>query len=91
MHESTISRALLHKYVQLPSQEVVSFDFFFGVSSTARDAVAEMIAGEDRRNPLSDQTITKALMDRGINIARRTVVKYREELRIPASYLRRQR
>jgi len=91
MHESTISRALLHKYVQLPSQEVVSFDFFFGVSSTARDAVAEMIAAEDRRNPLSDQAITQALNDRGITIARRTVVKYREELRLPASYLRRQR
>ncbi|HVW03295.1 MAG TPA: hypothetical protein VHB77_23230, partial [Planctomycetaceae bacterium] len=91
MHESTISRALLHKYVQLPSQEVVSFDFFFGVSSTARDAVAEMIASEDRHNPLSDQAITKALNDRGISIARRTVVKYREELRLPASYLRRLR
>ena len=91
MHESTISRALLHKYVQLPSQEVVSFDFFFGVSSTARDAVAEMVANEDRRSPLSDQAITQALNDRGISIARRTVVKYREELRLPASYLRRQR
>lgn len=91
MHESTISRALLHKYVQLPSQEVVSFDFFFGVSSTGRDAVAEMIANEDPKAPLSDQAITKALVERGISIARRTVVKYREELRIPASYLRRQR
>lgn len=91
MHESTISRALLHKYVQLPSQEVVSFDIFFGHSTNAKEAVASLIANENPSNPLSDQTITKALNERGINVARRTVVKYREELRIPASYLRRQR
>ena len=41
--------------------------------------------------PLSDQSIVDVLNERGISIARRTVVKYREEMRIPASYLRRQR
>lgn len=91
MHESTISRALLHKYVQLPSQEVVSFDIFFGSGSNAKDAVASLVASENPMNPLSDQAITEALNTRGIRVARRTVVKYREELRIPASYLRRQR
>jgi len=91
MHESTISRALLHKYVQLPSQEVVSFDIFFGSGTNAKDAVASLVAGEDPLSPLSDQAITEALNNRGIRVARRTVVKYREELRIPASYLRRQR
>jgi RNA polymerase sigma-54 factor len=91
MHESTISRALLHKFVQLPSQEVVSFDVFFGSGSGAKDAVAELVASENPQTPLSDQAIMKALNDRGIAVARRTVVKYREELRIPASYLRRHR
>jgi RNA polymerase sigma-54 factor len=91
MHESTISRALLHKYVQLPSQEVVSFDIFFGSGNNAKDAVASLVASEDPLSPLSDQAITDALNNRGIRVARRTVVKYREELRIPASYLRRHR
>lgn len=91
MHESTISRALLHKYVQLPSQEVVPFEVFFEQSATIKDAVAEMIAAEDPDAPLSDQLITDALKARGTTVARRTVVKYREELRIPASYLRRRR
>lgn len=91
MHESTISRALLHKYVQLPSQEVVSFDIFFGSGTNAKDAVASLVASENPLSPLSDQAITDALNNRGIRVARRTVVKYREELRIPASYLRRQR
>ena len=91
MHESTISRALLHKYVQLPSQEVVSFETFFEQGATTKDAVAALIAAEDRDAPLSDQAITEILEKRGTAIARRTVVKYREELRIPASYLRRRR
>lgn len=91
MHESTISRALLHKFVQLPSQEVVSFDVFFGSGSGAKDAVADLVANESPTAPLSDQAIMNALRDRGFAVARRTVVKYREELRIPASYLRRHR
>ncbi len=47
MHESTISRALLHKYVQLPSQEVVPFDVFFEQAVGVKEAVAELIAEED--------------------------------------------
>lgn len=91
MHESTISRALLHKYVQLPSQEVVPFDLFFEQSAGAKEAVMSLISQEDISSPLSDQAIMEALKMRGTSIARRTVVKYREELRIPASYLRRRR
>jgi RNA polymerase sigma-54 factor len=91
MHESTISRALLHKYVQLPSQEVIPFDVFFEQAVGVKEAVSQMIAGEDSTAPLSDQAITEALLKRGTQVARRTVVKYREELRIPASYLRRRR
>lgn len=91
LHESTVSRALLHKYVQLPSQEVVSFDIFFENAVSIKDAVAELIAEESPDAPLTDQTIVKILQSRGITVARRTVVKYRDDLRIPASYLRRRR
>lgn len=91
IHESTISRALLHKYVQLPSMEVVSFDLFFGRSSNARDIISEMVRSENPKEPLSDQAIVDGLQEQGLTLARRTIVKYREELRIPASYLRRQR
>ncbi|MBV9852651.1 MAG: RNA polymerase factor sigma-54 [Armatimonadetes bacterium] len=91
LHESTVSRALLHKFVQLPSQEVVSFDIFFENAVSAKDAVAALIAEESADAPLSDQAIAEALAERGLPVARRTVVKYREELRLPASYLRRHR
>ena len=89
MHESTVSRALLYKYVQLPSQEVVSFDIFFGSAVTLKGVIADLIAEETPGLPLSDQAIVDALRERGFTVARRTVVKYREEMRISASYLRR--
>ncbi len=91
MHESTISRALLHKYVQLPTQDVVPFDIFFEQSVGVKETVAGLISEEDPDAPLSDKAIAEALRVRGAVVARRTVVKYREELRIPASYLRRRR
>jgi len=89
MHESTVSRALLYKYVQLPSQEVVSFDIFFGSTGTLKGVIADLVAEEEPSLPLSDQAIVDALRERGFTVARRTVVKYREEMRICASYLRR--
>ncbi len=91
LHESTVSRAVQHKYVQIPIGDVVPFDVFFGSVASAQEIIAQMIADEDVRSPLSDQAIAQALSERGMNIARRTVVKYREDLRIPASYLRRKR
>ena len=91
LHESTVSRALLHKFVQLPSQEVVAFDIFFENAVSAKDTMAALIAEESAAAPLSDQAIAAMLVERGHPVARRTVVKYREELRIPASYLRRHR
>ena len=91
LHESTVSRALLYKYVQLPTQEVVSFDIFFENAVTIKGAIAAVIAEEAPDTPLSDQAVVDALAARGLTVARRTVVKYREEMRIPASYLRRQR
>ncbi|MDO8683578.1 MAG: RNA polymerase factor sigma-54 [Armatimonadota bacterium] len=89
MHESTVSRATSNKYVQLPNQEVVSFDFFFDGSLSVKDMIGQMIATEDAHNPLSDQTIAEMLQARGLNIARRTVVKYREAQKILSSRQRR--
>jgi RNA polymerase sigma-54 factor len=91
MHESTVSRALLYKYVQLPTQDVVSFDVFFENAVTIKGTITALIAEESRDAPLSDQAIVDILHERGMTVARRTVVKYREEMRIPASYLRRRR
>ncbi len=91
MHESTVSRALLYKFVQLPTQDVAPFDIFFENAVTVKGAIASLIEEESPDSPLSDQAIVDALLSRGQTVARRTVVKYREEMRIPASYLRRRR
>ncbi|NLN75252.1 MAG: RNA polymerase factor sigma-54 [Armatimonadetes bacterium] len=89
MHESTVSRATANKYVQLPSEEVVSFDFFFDNSISVKDMIGELIAAEDKRNPLSDQRIADILGENGFEVARRTVVKYREAQKILSSRQRR--
>ncbi len=89
IHESTVSRATVGKYVQLPSEEVVSFDFFFDSSTSVKDMIIELIKSEDPSNPLSDQQIADILRKRGFNIARRTVVKYREAEKILSSRQRR--
>ncbi|MEN6357185.1 MAG: RNA polymerase factor sigma-54 [Armatimonadota bacterium] len=89
MHESTVSRATANKFVQLPSQEVVPFDFFFDGSVSIKDVIGELIASEDKCNPLSDQQIAKILQEQGLNVARRTVVKYREAQKILSSRQRR--
>ncbi len=90
LHESTVSRALLRKFVQLPTQDVISFDAFFAPAGSVKDQIAAIIASEDAQNPYSDETLRAKLKERGVEVARRTIVKYRESLRIPASYLRRQ-
>lgn len=89
MHESTVSRATANKYVQLPSQEVVPFDFFFDASTSVKDLITDLISGEDPQNPLSDQQIAEILQARGHDVARRTVVKYREAMKILSSRQRR--
>jgi RNA polymerase sigma-54 factor len=82
VHESTISRTVADKFVQLPLGDVVPFSFFFGRATNVKQEVAELIANEDPRNPLSDQKISDILNARGFCVARRTVMKYREELNI---------
>lgn len=99
MHESTVSRVTSNKYVETP-RGVFPLKFFFssGIENAAGDSVAsksvkemiqQLIDKEEKRKPLSDQKITNILNERGINIARRTTAKYREELGIlPSKYRR---
>ncbi len=86
MHESTVSRATAAKYVMLPSGEVIPFSNFFTASLSVRDVIKEMI--DDEKAPLTDQEIAAELARQGIVVARRTVAKYREQLRILPSSLR---
>lgn len=81
--ESTVSRALDGKFVQLPAGRVVSFDLFFDQSLPTKDRIREIVAAETR--PLTDEEIAALLASEGIKIARRTVTKYREEMNIPPS------
>src|SRR5690349_16756363 len=98
VHETTVSRAVSGKYIQTP-QGVFEMKFFFtaglqtadgdGVSNTSvKDMIADIFKAEDAAKPLSDQEVVKMLGDKGITIARRTVAKYRGELNILPSNLR---
>jgi RNA polymerase sigma-54 factor len=100
VHETTVSRAISGKYMATP-QGVFEMKYFFtpgyqtaggaALSNTSvKEAIAELVRNEDTRNPLSDKEIVEILSDRGIPIARRTVAKYRAELNILPSNLRRQ-
>lgn len=98
VHESTVSRATNGKYLQTP-RGVYAFKYFFsanldtvngvGVASTGvKQVLEEVVASEDKGNPLTDQQIAQGLGKRGIKISRRTVAKYRDQLAIPSSNLR---
>jgi RNA polymerase sigma-54 factor len=98
LHESTISRATQHKYIQTP-RGLFPFRFFFpsGLATetgddlsqkTVKNKIQQLIAEEDKENPLSDQKISDRLKMEGIRISRRTVAKYREEMGIPSSAAR---
>ena len=99
MHESTISRVTTNKYVQTP-QGLFELKYFFnsGINTTEGDSVAsesvkskirDIIANENPRKPHSDQKIVELLRRQGIDIARRTVTKYREMLNLGSSTQRR--
>ena len=88
LHESTISRATANKFVLLPEGRTIPFDDFFDGSLRAKDTLRELIDSEDRRHPLSDEELAVLLADRGMNVARRTVAKYRESMHILPSRLR---
>ena len=100
LHESTISRVTSRKYMATP-RGVFELKYFFSshvgtdtggeVSSTAiRALIQKLTAEEDPRKPLSDNKIAAILKDQNINVARRTVAKYRESLSIPSSSERKQ-
>jgi len=89
VHESTVSRAMSGKFIQAPGGDILSFDFFFDSSIRPKEIIKNIIAHEAPDNPISDKQIGEILMEKGIDLARRTVAKYREELRIPSSYERR--
>lgn len=100
MHESTISRATANKYAHTP-QGIFELKFFFtsGVkgsagedvsAETVKEKIRELVSAEPPNNPLSDQAIAEMLRVRQINIARRTVAKYRQALGILPSANRKQ-
>jgi len=95
MHESTVSRVVNNKYMHTP-QGVYELKFFFhsGISSsygesvssvTIKQRIKKIVSAEDARRPLSDSKIMSILQKEGLVLARRTIAKYREELKIPTS------
>lgn len=99
VHETTVSRAVAGKYLQTP-RGVLEFRFFFSSGYESRDGesvssrsvqerIKRLISEEDPFHPLSDESISKVLADEGINVARRTVAKYRDLLNIPGASRRR--
>ncbi len=86
VHESTVSRAIAAKYVMLPKGEVVPLSQFFAASLGVKDMIKAIVANEGQ--PLSDQDIVDRLAVTGVKVARRTVAKYRSQLRILPSGLR---
>ncbi len=98
VHETTVSRAVANKYMQTP-QGLFEMKYFFtpgfetagggAMSNTSvKESIAKLIEREDPTRPMSDQEIVAILKERGIPIARRTVAKYRNELNILPSNLR---
>ena len=98
VHETTVSRAISGKYMSTP-HGVFEMKYFFtpgyqtaggeSMSNTSvKGVIAEMVKGEDGKNPLSDKEIVDVLKTKGIPIARRTVAKYRNELNILPSNMR---
>jgi RNA polymerase sigma-54 factor len=99
VHETTVSRAISGKYMATP-QGVFEMKYFFtpgyqtatgeSMSNTSvKEAILDLVKGEDGASPLSDKEIVEILSKRGIPIARRTVAKYRTELNILPSNMRR--
>ena len=99
VHPSTVSRAVASKYVHT-SQGVYELRYFFSESVNGPEGggtslmilkrrVKKLIEEEDSRRPLTDEQITRILQSQGINVTRRTVAKYREDMKIPSTHQRR--
>ncbi len=87
--ESTVSRALAGKFVQMPDGRVVPFEVFFDASLPVRERIRELVSSEDPSSPLTDEELAARLRAEGFAVARRTVTKYRELARIPSARARR--
>ena len=98
VHETTVSRAVSGKYIETP-QGVFEMKYFFTAglqtasgtdvsNASVKDMVAEIFKNENPAKPLSDQEAVKLLTEKGIHIARRTIAKYRDELGVLPSNLR---
>lgn len=103
VHETTVSRAVANKYVRTPFG-VVPLRFFFATAvggedgqgpavanTSAKEILAEIVGRENPSQPYSDATLEELLKERGIPVARRTIAKYRSELGILPTHLRRKR
>jgi RNA polymerase sigma-54 factor len=99
VHETTVSRAIAGKYMQTP-QGMVTFRQFFSTGYRGDDGeevsavgiksrIQSLIGEENPKKPLSDQKLANMLKEQGFDVARRTVAKYREELGVAPSHLRR--
>ena len=99
VHVSTVSRAISGKYVQAPAG-VYPLKFFFTGGTQSEDGqlaswksvkqkIVDLVDREDKSHPWSDEQVVNILKEQGLNLARRTVAKYRTELGIPSSRLRR--
>lgn len=86
VHESTVCRALANKYCRLPSGEVISFEVFFDSALPVRETIKRLVAASTK--PMSDSEIASKLAEHGFTIARRTVAKYREQLKMLPYQLR---
>ena len=99
VHPSTVSRAVANKYVHTP-QGVFELRYFFSESVQGPDGggtsllslkrrVKKLIEDEDPKRPLTDEQLTRVLQSQGIDVTRRTVAKYREDMKIPSTHQRR--
>ncbi len=100
MHIATISRAVAGKYVQCPQGQIPLRDFFTNRMTTkggevqgtqaVKESLRQIVDGENKSKPYNDDRICEILMEKGYEISRRTVVKYRRQLDIPTSRIRKQ-
>jgi RNA polymerase sigma-54 factor len=89
LHESTVSRSTTDKFVQIPTGEVVSFDVFFRPAMRVQKMIEEILSVEEPGEALSDERIAQILEQKGVQVARRTVNKYRNRHKLLSSRLRR--
>lgn len=85
LDEGTVSRATANKYVLLPNGRLIPMSDFFDSSLSMKDVLRELIRAEEPKRRLSDEDLARLMSARGIQMARRTVTKYREEMGIGSS------